>query len=354
MRRTFTSFGRWAVVSLVAGGCTQPVPSQASEAVTTRSRESMATYVTISVAAPESPAVIAAIDAGLDEVDRLNSVLSEWRDGTDISKVNAAAGKTPVAVGPDAYATVAEGLEIGKASEGAFDITVGALWGAWDFKWENPKIPTAAELAPRLALIDYRRVQLDPNAHTVFLDRPGMKLAVGGIAKGYAVDQVSKLLKAKGYPHHLVVVGGEVYASGTRGSRKWHVGIRDPRGTASYGYVELQDEALSTSGNYERFFVRGGVRYHHILVPSTGQPARGLASVTVLARRSTEADGLSTAIFVLGKERGLALAQRRGVEILMFDEVDFSTTSSPGFGKRLVRLPAESTEPTSPTGEAAP
>lgn len=352
MRRTFTSSGRCAVALLAIAACTQPAPSQASDNVTTRSRESMATYVTITIAAPESPAVVAAIEAGLDEVDRLNGVLSEWRDGTDISKVNAAAGKTPVAVGPDAYATVAAGLEIGAASEGAFDVTVGALWGAWDFKWENPKIPTAAELAPRLALIDYRRVQVDANARTIFLDRPGMKLAVGGIAKGYAVDQVSKLLKAKGYPHHLVVIGGEVYASGTRGARKWHVGIRDPRGTGSYGYVELQDEALSTSGNYERFFVRGGVRYHHILVPSTGQPARGLSSVTVLARRSTEADGLSTAIFVLGKERGMALAKRRGVELLMFDEIDFATSPTPGFAKRLVRLPAEPT-PEAP-GEAAP
>lgn len=348
-----------AVLCLALAGCPRTPATSAFEApdagppeaqaTTTRTEEHMSTGVSVTVAAPESPAVLEAIAAAFAEVARLETVLSEWRPGSEVSQVNARAGTTPLAVGPDVLANLQAGLEVGAASDGAFDMTVGALWGAWDFKWQAPKIPTPEELAPRLALIDYRKVHVDAAAHTVLLEKTGMKLALGGIAKGYTVDRVSALLKARGYPNHLVVVGGEVFGAGTKYGQKWRVGVRNPQTPDPYGTLEIQDEALSTSGNYERYFIRGGVRYHHLLSPRTGMPVHGLASVTVLAKTSTLADAWATALFVSGKERGLELAKRQGLEVLFFDETDFETTASAGFAKRLTVLPVEAPADAGPT-----
>ena len=302
--------------------------------VTVRQQKHMGTYVTITVAAKESKEVLAAIDAGFAEVKRLEKVLSEWRPDSRISAVNRHAGKNPVRVGEEVFQVFKMALEVSKKSDGAFDVTFAALGGLWDYKAKNPRIPDKKEIEKRARLVDYRQLVLNAKNRSVMLKKPGMRTGLGGIAKGYVVDRVSTVLKEKGHPDHLVIAGGDLYASGTRGDRKWRIGIRDPKNRGLYAAVEVQDEGVATSGNYEKFFYQDGVRYHHILDPKTGWPARGTASVTVIAKSAAEADAWATALFVLGPEKALKTAAKEGLELFVFDE-KYRTSSTPGMRKRM-------------------
>jgi thiamine biosynthesis lipoprotein len=308
-------------------------------ATTTRQRYLMSTFVTVTVAAAESKPVVAAIDAAFAEVGRLDLLLSEWKEGSQVAEVNRQAGTKAVAIGDELYGVIRAAHDLSRASNGAFDVTIGALWGAWDFEWRRPKVPTPAELRPRVAVIDYRKLELDDAKKTARLAEEGMKISLGGIAKGYIVDRASKVLRGRGFSNHLVVAGGDLYAAGRKGDRRWRIGVRHPGEKRIYGTIELENEAMATSGNYERFFIKGGVRYHHILDPKTGQPARGLASVTTVAPTCLLADGYSTALFVLGEKRGLALAERtQGVDALLFRDESFDVVTTGGLGDRVKPL----------------
>jgi thiamine biosynthesis lipoprotein len=219
---------------------------------------------------------------------------------------------------------IRRGVEIGELTGGAFDVTWAALWGLWDFRAAEPRVPPADEVARRARLVDYRRVELDEAAGTVRLPEAGMAIGLGGIAKGYALERAAAALRARGLESFLLVSGGQVYAAGDRAGRgAWRVGIRDPRGGPEdlFARLELRDASASTSGDYESFFLADGVRYHHILDPRTGRPARGLRSATVVSGDPVLADALSTGIFVMGPEAGLALAERLpDVEAVLIDD----------------------------------
>ena len=308
--------------------------SPAAGDVTVRQQKHMGTYVTITISAEEGKGVLAAIEAGFAEVKRLEKVLSEWRPDSEISKVNRQAGKKAVKVGEEVFRVFKMALEVSKKSDGAFDVTFAALGGLWDYKAKNPRIPDKKEIEKRARLVDYRRLVLNEKNRSVKLSKPGMRTGLGGIAKGYVVDRVSAVLTEQGYPNHLVIAGGDLYASGTRGYRKWRVGIRDPKNRGLYAAVEVHNQGVATSGNYEKFFYQDGVRYHHILDPKTGWPARGTASVTVFAKSAAEADAWATALFVLGPEKALETAEKEGLELFVFDE-EYKTSSTPGMQKRL-------------------
>jgi thiamine biosynthesis lipoprotein len=305
--------------------------------VVTRTQQLMSTSVTLTVAAGESLEVLQAIEAGFSEAARLTALLSEWLPDSEVSRVNKQAGLAPLAVGDELFHVVQKSLEVGAESEGAFDITWAALAGLWDFKAPKPRVPTADELRPRLALIDYRKVVADEGKHTLFLKKEGMRMGLGGIAKGYIIDRVSAVLKKRGFPNHVVVAGGEVFAAGRRGGKRWTVGLLHPRELTVFADLELEDEAVTTSGNYERFFMLDGVRYHHIIDPRTGLPARGTASATILAKTAFEADSYDTACVLLGPAKALALARRRGFEVYLFDDA-YAVSATPGFLARLGRI----------------
>jgi thiamine biosynthesis lipoprotein len=253
-----------------------------------------------------------------------NAQMSTYLEASAISRVNRAAGQGPVPAPAELRAVVARGLEISRLSDGAFDVSWAALHGLWDFRAARPRVPSAVEIAARVPLVDYRQVVVDPAAGTIALRRPGMRIDLGGIAKGFALDRAAARLRQRGVRSFLISGGGQVIAGGRRGDRPWRVGIRDPRGPIadSCASLDFGDASISTSGDYERFFEQGGVRYHHILDPRTGRPARaGLRSATVLAAEGTTADALSTAVIVLGKDRGLALMRRiPGVEAVLIDD----------------------------------
>jgi thiamine biosynthesis lipoprotein len=240
--------------------------------------------------------------------------MTVWRPGSDIERLNAAAGVQPVPVSREVREVIAIARQVSDWTGGKFDVTFAALSGLWKFDSQDKddSIPTPAAIAARLPLIDYRLLAVDDSAGTAFLKRKGMRVNLGGIGKGYAVDRGAAILRARGFNDFMIQAGGDLYVAGKRGDRAWRVGIRDPRasGDTPFALLDLTDSTFSTSGDYERFFIKDGRRYHHIIDPATGQPARGVRSVTIAATRAVLADALSTGVFLLGGRDGMALIER--------------------------------------------
>ncbi len=304
------------VAALVACRAVPPAPALAEE-----TRMAMGSELRIAVWTAEPVAAQTAIDAAFAEFDRLESALSVWRAESDVQRLNAAAGGDAVAVGPDLLAVLDAAQDASRETNGAFDITFGALSDIWRFDHDQDnRVPSPEEIAARLPLVDHAAVITDRAAGTARITRPGVKVHLGGIGKGYAVDRAAAILRTAGFSDFALQAGGDLYASGRRGDRPWRVGLNDPRGAGgdSFATIELRNETFSTSGDYERFFLKDGVRYHHILDPRTGQPARLCRSVTIVASSALQADWLSTGVFIMGPDEGMALVERLpGVEAVI-------------------------------------
>lgn len=253
-----------------------------------------------------------AFDAVFAEFDRLDRLLSVWKDGSDVQRINGAAGVDAVTVSEDTIAVLKTAQQISEWTEGAFDVTFGALADVWRFDHDQDnRVPTREQIEARRPLVDYRAIQIDEPGHTVLLEKHGMRIHLGGIGKGYAVERSAALLRDRGCRDFLIQSGGDLYVAGLSQGQPWRLGIADPRqATRSFGTLDLSDGTFSTSGDYERSFIQHGVRYHHIIDPSTGYPAKGTRSVTVVTNRPVLADGLSTGVFILGPTRGMALVER--------------------------------------------
>jgi thiamine biosynthesis lipoprotein len=260
----------------------------------------------------------AAAKAGDSAFAAMKEVAS-WSDAfapeSEISRFNAAAGKEPVKVNGEFLSVLEQSLEFGKVSDGSFDVTIGPVIRLWGFGGENPKVPAPDKLKAALKLVGYQKVRVNRAKSTVFLPEAGMLLDLGAVAKGYAVDRAGEALRrsvAQGrIKAGLINAGGDVLVVGPRPQGgPWSIGVQHPRAEGLITTVELTNGAAVTSGDYERFFTVGGVRYCHILDPRTGYPPRLLSSVTILAPDSTIGDMLSTALFVLGPEKGKALLGR--------------------------------------------
>lgn len=274
-----------------------------------RSRPMMGTIYEITVAGETDAHAAPAVQAALAEIQRLETILSEWRNDSEISRVNAGAGNgQPVHVGPDTLAVVKAGIDVSRWSDGAFDLSWAALRGLYTFQPDNHHVPTDRELRTRVRLIGWRDIVLDEAASTIMLRRAGMAIGTGGIAKGYALDRASEILERAGMQSFMLFGGGQVQVHGLRGDRAWRVGIQHPRTNDYVAFLEASEGSISTSGDYEHFFIDGrGRRWHHIIDPRTGRPVPHTASVSVLAPRGLYADALSTAVFVLGAQRGIAM-----------------------------------------------
>jgi len=284
----------------------------------------MGTYVTITAERGELPEIVvrAAVADAFKEVERVDRLMSTYKPESELSEVNREAGIRPVKVDPEVLAAAGYALDVARMTDGAFDATVGPLVRLWGIGGDSPKVPTPAEIERARALVDYRQVELDRAAGTVFIRKKGMSLDLGGIAKGYASDLAVDMLKKRGIKGGIVAVAGDLKLFGSRADGSpWKIGIQHPRNKdAIMAKVELTDGATSTSGDYERFFIRDGVRYCHILDPKTGYPAHGLISVTVIAKESYLADSLATGLFVLGQKKAGAFAEGHPeVEVLLVD-----------------------------------
>lgn len=284
-----------------------------------QSHDVMGTVITVT--APRSAALDQAVPAVFSVFDDVDRTMSEWQSTSAVSQINALAGGAPVSVPASLIEVLTTAREISVVSDGAFDITWAALRGAWQFAPGHEHLPTPAELADKLALINYRNVEIDTQLNTVRLRTPGMAIGLGSIAKGYALLLAAQAMKRYGVVDYVIDAGGQVYAHGKNSQRRWRVGIQDPWATRGvyFATLRLNNASVSTSGDYESFFVRDGVIYHHIIDPHSGMPARFVRSVTVIAKNPTLADAASTAAFVLGPDKALLFAKKLGVEILMVD-----------------------------------
>lgn len=272
----------------------------------------MGSQLTLTAFVKDAAVADAAFAAVIAEFERLDGALSIWKPGSDILRVNAAAGFHPVIVGPDTIAVLAAARQVSEWTHGKFDVTFGALSDVWKFDHDqNGHVPPSDQIAPRRALIDFTAIQTDETARTVFLRKPGMRIHLGGIGKGYAVERAARLLRERDIRDFMIQSGGDLYVGGLRLGLPWRLGIADPRQPSQiFGTLDVSNGAVSTSGDYERAFMKDGVRYHHLLDPATGLPARGCRSVTIVASDPLLADGLSTGVFILGPTEGMALVER--------------------------------------------
>lgn len=259
-----------------------------------------------------------AVDAAYQELDRIDALMSEWKPESPISQVNAAAGKRAVEVPAELRDILERSVAYSKESEGTFDVTWRGMGPIWHFD-DRFRVPSKAEVEAARQNINYRELEIQGNR--IRLPRASMSIGLGGIAKGYAVDRATEVLRHAGFIDSMVDGGGDVLVSGTKNGTPWRLGVQDPRQERGnlIGVLNLKDQALVTSGDYERFKIVDGVRYHHIIDPRTGWPATASSSVTVVSPTTERGVVLAKAIFILGPEKGLALARSEGVDVLLID-----------------------------------
>lgn len=273
----------------------------------------MGTWGSVTVVTADSASVADAAFAALHAFHRVDSLMSNWTEASEVSRINReATGRRAVAANPEVVRVVDFAERVARESDGAFDITVEPLVRAWGFLGGAPRVPPQEEIADALACVGYEKVHVDSAAGTVRLD-DGVRVDLGGVAKGYGVDEAAKELRRAGVTDALVDLSGNMAAIGNApGHEAWTVGIRDPAGAVPYlARLKLRGECVATSGDYEQFVDKDGKRYGHILDPRTGYSARGLSSVTVVARDAMACDAWATALFVLGPERARELAHAR-------------------------------------------
>ena len=278
-----------------------------------RAGVAMGSELRLTAWAADETAARSAFDAVFAEFERLEAQMSTWRPGSDVLRINAAAGDQAVSVAAAVRDVLRLARQISEWTDGTFDVTFGALTDVWKFDHDQDNtIPSAEAIRARLPLIDYRQIEIDDRAGTVFLKRKGMKIHLGGIGKGYAVEHAMNILRRAGLRDFMIQAGGDLYVGGHKDGRPWRLGINDPRGPEgqSFATIDLSDSTFSTSGDYARFFMKDGVRYHHILDPATGQPARLCRSVTIAAESPVLADAVAKGVFILGPDKGMALVER--------------------------------------------
>jgi thiamine biosynthesis lipoprotein len=309
-------------------------------AVVTETRPMMGSVVTITVVARDAAEAAPGIEAAFAQFARVDAVMNEWRPESPLSHLNAASGRGWVRLPGD----LCEVLRIAKAGAaatgGRFDPTWAALSDLWRFDGA-PRVPPADEVRRRCPLVDYEALRLRARRGggcDARLLRRGMRVGLGGIAKGWAVDEAAKALRALGFGNFLLQAGGDLYAAGRRGDAAWRIAIRDPDAPGSEGIaaLDVSDRAFSTSGDDEHGFVANGRRYHHVIDPRTCAPAPATRSVTVLAPTAVLAEVATKAAFVEGGAEGLALARALGTEAVIVP-ASGEVLATPGIGPRLVR-----------------
>jgi len=282
----------------------------------------MACLYTIDAYSTDSEKLPSILEHALDEVDRIDRLMSHYKADSALSRINRDAAVSAVTVEPELFDFIAEAIRYSRDSDGAFDITVGPLMKAWGFFRGEGKLASDKDIETVGPVVGWQHVIMDAERRTIRFDRPGVELDLGGIAKGYAVDRVVKILKAASVNAALISAGGStIYGLGAPPNRNaWTVSIQDPIDSGKVARdVELRDRALSVAGSSEKSFEVDGVRYSHIMDPRTGRPVQGVLSVAVVTRTGTEGDALDDAFFVLGPIRSRKYLKRLSdVEMFFF------------------------------------
>jgi len=304
------------MILLIMAGCTGSRPRTVQKTETI-----MGTEVTITVVARSAEEGETAIDAGMAELRRLDAMMSLYKDNSEITKVNLAAGRSPVKVSPEMIEATESAINVSKISKGVFDVTVGPLVVLWQMRLKEGKIPTDAEIAKIRPLVNYRYIAVDRKASTIFLKKRGMVMDFGGM-KGYTADRAAEVIKNRGITNAVIAVAGDIWVLGHREDGKpWRIGVQHPREhDKTLAVLDLSDKYISTSGDYERYVIRETKRYHHIIDPRTGKPSQGVISATVIGDKGALIDPLAKAPFILGPEEGLKIVRKAGAEAIVVDD----------------------------------
>ena len=262
-------------------------------------RVALGTYIEVTSPDKQAAKIV------FDEINRIEGLLSKYKPKSEVSRLNKLG---LLKVSPETFYVIKKSKEFSRASNDAFDITVAPLMDLWGFTDKHYNVPTEAQIEKTLKLVGSDKIILHEEDNVIEFSSPGMKIDLGGLAKGYALDCAVKKLRENNIKSCLIA-GGQVYALGDKFGLPWKVAIKGARKQSPSGFLELIDQSVATSGDYEQYFIKNGKRYSHIINPKTGSPAdSGIASVTVIAPDSLTADALATAIFILGKDNGESLA----------------------------------------------
>ena len=282
----------------------------------------MSTEVEIILCGPNEEALEKAAASAFSVMEQIERDFSVGGGSSKIKEINKFAGLKPVKVGPDLFVLIQKSISFSHLSNGCFDISTQGLGNLWDFRAPTFVVPEGEVVNRCLNLVDYRKIRLDRETSSVILEQKGMRISVGGIGKGYAVDKAVEAVRVFGIKDGIINAGGDLKAFGRKENGElWKVAIKNPRDQDRIMCViPLSNVALATSGDYERYRIVGGKRYHHLLDPRTGYPAVGCMSATVIAKDALEADALATAVFVMGPRDGLNLVESLpGVEGVVVD-----------------------------------
>ncbi len=314
-----------------------------------QTRITMGTFAEISLYFHDEKKAGKAAGEALDEIERMDHIMSNYKKTSELSFLNNNAAKSPVSCSKDLFEVIEKSYYYSELSNGAFDITVFPLIELWGFFREEGHIPSDKEIHDLLPAVSYKNIVMrrsdDPEkSYTVFFQRQQTRLDLGGIGKGYAVDKALEVIKKHGIDNACINLGGNIYVLGAPdGKSVWKIGVQHPRNnTEILGYLELSNEATATSGDYERFFEIDGERHTHIIDPRSGMPVRGVIATTIIAPTGTDVDALSTIVFVLGTEKGLGLIHKiPGAEAMIIHEGDneeLVIDMTGGFKEKFKRL----------------
>ena len=271
-----------------------------------READIMGTRITVELFHADPVIAEQGIDAVMQEMRRIDAAMSPYLESSELARINREAHQQPVKTSDELYELINRSIGFSELTQGAFDITFASVGFLYDYR--RGKRPDQTQLQAAAGLISYQNLVMNAEARTIGFTRRGVRIDLGGIAKGYAVDRCVQLLQARDIRNALVTAGGDSRMIGDRWGRPWTIGVRDPRRKDEVvALLPLKDVAVSTSGDYERYFDDQGVRYHHIIDPKSGDSARELQSVTIIGPDATTTDALSTSVFVLGRERGMEL-----------------------------------------------
>ncbi len=302
------------IVLLLLPACNQQRTVQKTEAM-------MGTEVTITVVAGSSQAGEEAIEAGMAELRRLDAMMSLYKDTSEITRVNLAAGLKPVRVSPEMIEVVESAAEVSRLSHGVFDVTIGPLVVLWQIRLKEGRVPSDREISRVRSLVNYRNIVVDKKASTIFLKKPGMIMDLGGM-KGFLADRVADLLRKRGVRNAIIALAGDIWVLGKReDGSPWRIGVQHPREQdKTLAVLEFSDKFITTSGDYERFVIKEKKRYHHIIDPRTGKPSQGTISVTLVGDKGAFIDPLAKVPFILGPEEGMKFIKQAGAEAIIVDE----------------------------------
>lgn len=271
------------------------------------------------------------IDAGIEEIKRIERLLTTFSDDSETNKVNANAGIKPMAVSRETFELVKRSIVISKVTQGAFDITYGSIdKRLWNFDKDMTSLPDKATAKKMVRLINYRNITLDEDNCTIFLRERGMRIGFGGIGKGYAAERAKFIMKQQGVTSGVVNASGDLNTWGLQpGGKKWTIGIANPDASHQvFSYLNISDLAVATSGNYEKFIMIDGKKYSHTINPRTGLPVTGIKSVTIITTNAEIADAMATPVTIMGVYAGLDLInQMKDIEAIIIDDDDKLYTS---------------------------